>query len=39
MGPLIMPGDDLEAKTWEIVDALAGLTGFDVPDRRIADKH
>lgn len=39
VGKIIMPGADLEAKTWEVVDALAELTGFDVPDRTLADKH
>lgn len=39
IGKIIMPSDDVEAKTWEIVDSLADLTGFSVPDRRIADKH
>ncbi len=31
IGKLIAPGPDLEAKTWEIMNALAGLTGYTLP--------
>jgi 1-acyl-sn-glycerol-3-phosphate acyltransferase len=39
IGKVIPPGDDLEAKTWEIMDALAELTGFQILERKMADKH
>lgn len=38
IGKVIEPGDDLEAKTWEIMDALAELTGFQILERKMADK-
>jgi 1-acyl-sn-glycerol-3-phosphate acyltransferase len=39
IGKVIEPGDDLEAKTWEIMDALAELTGFQILERKMADKE
>jgi len=39
IGKIIPPGDDLEAKTWEIMDALVDLTGFQILERKMADKH
>ncbi len=39
IGKVIEPGDDLEAKTWEIMDALVELTGFQILERKMADKH
>ena len=39
IGKIIQPGDDLEAKTWEIMDTLAELTGFQILERKMADKH
>jgi len=38
IGKVIEPGDDLEAKTWEIMDALSELTGFQILERKMADK-
>lgn len=38
IGKVIEPGDDLDAKTWEIMDALAELTGFQILERKMADK-
>ncbi len=39
IGKIIQPGDDLEAKTWEIMDTLSELTGFQILERKMADKH
>ncbi len=38
IGKLIEPGADLEAKTWEIMQALADLTGYKVPDVQKIDQ-
>ena len=37
IGPLIAPGADLEAKTWEIMQALSTLTGYKMPEVRSMD--
>ena len=38
IGKPIPYSDDLEKTTWEVVDALAGLTGFTVLERKLAGK-
>jgi 1-acyl-sn-glycerol-3-phosphate acyltransferase len=38
IGKPIPYGDDLEAKTWEIMDALADLTGYTILERKLAEK-
>ncbi len=38
IGDLIQPSQDLEATTWEVMEALASLTGFQLPNvRALAD--
>jgi 1-acyl-sn-glycerol-3-phosphate acyltransferase len=37
IGKPIQPGQDLTAKTWEIMEALSELTGFDLPPRKEID--
>ena len=34
-GKPIQPGDDLDAKTWEVMEALSDLTGFQLPPRLV----
>jgi len=38
VGKPIPYSDDLEKTTWEIMDALAGLTGFTILERKLAEK-
>ena len=38
IGQLIEPGADLEAKTWEIMQALSELTGYKLPDSQIMEQ-
>lgn len=37
LGKLIEPTSDLEATTWEIMEALSKLTGFQLPENRVID--
>ncbi len=37
VGKLIPPGADLEAKTWEIMQALSELTGYKLPTEKTLD--
>lgn len=38
IGKLIQPGDDLEKTTWEVMEALADLTGFKIGERKLAQE-
>jgi 1-acyl-sn-glycerol-3-phosphate acyltransferase len=37
IGPIIEPSQDLEETTWRIMEALAGLTGFQIESRELAE--
>jgi 1-acyl-sn-glycerol-3-phosphate acyltransferase len=37
IGPVIEPSQDLEETTWRIMEALAGLTGFQIESRELAE--
>jgi 1-acyl-sn-glycerol-3-phosphate acyltransferase len=39
IGEIIEPGPDLEAKTWEIMQALSGLTGYKLPHTRKVEQE
>jgi len=38
IGKLIEPGENLEAKTWEIMHALSELTGYKLPAQTVLDR-
>lgn len=38
IGKLIQPKDDVVATTWEIMDALSELTGYEIAERKLANE-